>query len=242
MCASDDRLLALALALASATLVSCARAPDVPDTPDLSTLVSAYKAPSGTVDVLSAPEWLDSGATQVDLLGGGQARVLLARVAANVLKAVDAASLPDGHGEVVDARVDGVATLVVPCGSKHETADVAVAIVDGEISPLMWGTSHACPLWQGGGLRESYDGLFSVYRYPGSDLLVRVDGTLALAGLDVHLDFRLTGAGSQTQLETRILTPAGDLIVRREGGFVVARASNGTFRCNTQQRVCTRTE
>jgi len=228
---------AVAVAVASATLPGCARAPDVPDTPDVSRLLSAYTAPSGTVDSSQPASWVEEGATQVDLLGGGQAHLLLARIAANALKGVDEASLPDGRGEIVRTRVDGVATVVVACGkASNETADVSVEIVDGAVTPLMWGTSHACPLLQGASPRVSYDGRFTMYRYPGTDVLVRLEGTLSGVEADVAVDFRLSGG----RLETRIATPTGDVIVRRDGASVVARAANGTFRCNPAQRECAR--
>lgn len=231
MSASDRLVLVLALALGA-----CASAPGIPETPDVSHLLSAYATPSGTVDASEPASWLEAGALQVDLVGGGKAQVLLTRIAANALKAVDQASLPDGRQGVVQARIDGVATLVVPCGYAHETADVSVEIVDGAISPLMWGTSHACPLWQGAGYRESYDGAFAMYRYPGADVLVRVDGTLTRTGADIHLDFRL----SNGRLETRIAAPTGDLIVTRDRSDVAVRAANGTFRCNAKQLGCVR--
>jgi hypothetical protein len=238
MSASDRRaLVVLGVVLASWSFSACSRAPDIPETPDVSHLLAAYSTPSGTVDESSPAPWLVAGASQVDLLGGGQARMILTRVADNALKAFAEAPVPSGHGELVRTRVDGVATLEVACGrAAHETADVAVAIVDGAISPLMWGTAHACPLWQGSTLRASYDGSFTMYRYPGQDLLVRVDGTLTGVGTDINVDFRLAGG----QLETRITTPTGDVIVTREGSSVVARAANGTFRCNTNLGACAR--
>lgn len=228
---------ALVLVVAWSAATACANAPEAPVAPDVSELLSAYSAPNGTVDTTESASWLEAGALQVDLLGGSQARILLTRVAAAALKAVNEASLPDGNGELVPTRVDGIATLRVRCGSgAQENADVSVMVVDGVISPLMWGTAHACPLWQGIGVRESYDGRFTMYRYPGTDLLVRVEGTLTKAGTDINLDFRLTDG----RLETRIPTATGDLIVTRNGAAVMARAANGTFRCNPKQRVCTR--
>jgi hypothetical protein len=236
MSASDARAVA---AVVLVLLSSCAGTPDVPDTPDVSQLLAAYATPTGTVDESSSAGWLDAGTTQVDLLGGGQARMILARVAASALKSFGEAPVPSGHGDVLRARVDGVATLQVSCGkAANEIADVAVAVVDGAISPIMWGTSHACPLWQGTKLRASYDGRFTMVRYSETDFLVRVDGTLSGVEMDINLDFRLAGG----VLETRVATSTGDVIVKRDGASVLARAANGNFRCNTDERTCAREE
>src|SRR6478735_4487225 len=66
----SDRLLALALGLVTAA--GCTHPPDVPETPDVSHLLSAYSAPGGTVDPAHPAAWLDAAVAQVELLGGGQ--------------------------------------------------------------------------------------------------------------------------------------------------------------------------
>lgn len=236
----SDRLLALALALALGPAVAatgCTHPPDVPDTPDVSHLLSAYSAPGGTVDAAHPVAWLETGIAQVELLGGGQADVVLAQIAKVAFQGVDRASIPTSHDGLVPTRVDGVATLQVACGlAAHEIADVAVAIVDGAIAPVIWGTSHGCPFWQAVGAEDAYDGVFTMYRYPADDVLVRVDGVLRDARAPIHVDFRLAGG----RLETRIQTPSGDVIIARDGSDVMARAANGTFRCSTATRTCRR--
>ena len=229
------RALALALALALSLLCTCAQEPDLPEPPDVSNLVSVYAQPPGTVDPSRPLAWLDFAELQVAQLGGGQADVLIARIAASAFRDVDRASLPSGRDQLVPTRIDGIATVEVQCGlAPHERAEVVVAIVDGAASPLMWGSSHACPLWEQLGAREAYDGSFTMVRYPSSDLLVRIDGKLSGAGSRIALDFKVVGG----RLETRVPTPTGDVIVAQAGSELVTRAANGTFRCSTALRTC----
>jgi hypothetical protein len=232
MSASDVRVPLCLGALA--LLAACAGAPDVPEPPDVSRLLSAYATPAGKVDPASA-SWLETAEAQLDLLGGGQADVVLTGIVETIMARVEEVSLPTSNEDLLPTRVDGVATLEVQCGnSPDEIATVAVAITDGKQSPLFWGTARGCPLWETAESRATYEGSFTMYRYPGAALLVRIEGTMTGLGMPIHLDFRLTSG----RLETRIGTPTGDVIAARDGGYLVVRASNGAFRCETTQQKC----
>jgi hypothetical protein len=218
-----------------ALLTTCARAPDRPDTPDVSHELSAYAAPAGTVDTSRPVPWLAAAAARIDMLGGGEADVVIARTLASAFSRLDQASFPTGHEGPLRTRIDGTATFAVSCGqATGEIANVSVAIVDGTISPVIWGTAHSCPFWQANGARTVYDGGFTMYRYPGADLFVAIAGTMGGGAAPAQVDFRLVGR----RLETRFATESGDVIVTRDGADVVVRAANGTFRCDAQQRAC----
>lgn len=228
-----------AVRIAALTLLStCTRTPDLPDAPDVSRLLSAYQAPGGSVDTSRSAPWLDRATAQLDLIGGGQATVVITQIAASVAVQAEQGSVPGWREGIVPTRVDGIAKLAVRCGvARDETADVVISIVDGKISPLLWGTAQACPLWQTLGATAAYDGRFTMYRYPDNkDLLVRVDGSIAGDGPPVNMDFRLIAG----RLETRVTTPSGDVIVRRGGTDVIVRAANGSFRCDPARRSCRR--
>jgi hypothetical protein len=219
---------------ALALLAACAGAPDVPEPPDVSRLLAAYATPAGTVDPASA-SWLETAAAQLDLLGGGQADVVLTGIAEIVMTRVDEVSLPTSNENLLPTRVDGVATLEVQCGnSSDEIAKVAIAITDGKQSPLLWGTARGCPLWETAEARATYEGSFTIFRYPDTALLVRIDGIMTGLGMPLDLDFRVT----RDRLETRIGTPTGDVIAARDSGYLVVRASNGAFRCETTPQKC----
>jgi hypothetical protein len=222
----------------ASSFAGCVRAPEQPDPPDVSRLLSTYAAPNGAVDTAAIAPWLEDAEAQFDLLGGGDAEVLLTAIFTRVAKLVDRASLPTGSDGPIRTRIDGTARTVVSCGSAADaTADVEVTIVDGAVAPVVWGTAHACPLWQQGlGTRASYDGAFVMYRYPGQDYLVRVDGTVTGTGMRIRLDFRVFDG----QLETRVVTPRGEVIATRDGDDVFARAANGTFRCSVTELTCVR--
>jgi hypothetical protein len=239
MSASDRRsavcLAGLVVLSASASAPACARAPEPADAPDVSELLSTYAEPRGLVDTSRPASWLVAAEAQVDLLGGGNADVVLTQILDRVTMLIDQASLPSAREGPLPARIDGVAKLEIPCGFTADAiANVEVAIRDGEVSPLLWGTASACPLWQGLGTLASYDGKFVMYRYPGEDVLVRVDGTIRDSGARVRLDFRRASG----RLETRVVTPLGEVIAARDGRDVVARAANGTFRCSRTDRTC----
>lgn len=148
-----------------ALLATCARAPDRPDTPDVSHELSAYAAPGGTVDTSRPLPWLPTAVARIEMLGGGDADVVIARTVASAFAGVDHAALPTGREGPLPTRIDGTATFAVSCGrAEGEIADVSVAIVDGKISPVIWGTAHSCPFWQANRVRTVYAGSFTMYR------------------------------------------------------------------------------
>jgi hypothetical protein len=221
--------------IALVLLPTCARAPELPETPDVSRQLSAYAAPGGTIDTSQPASWLAAADEQMNRLGGGAADVVIARTVASAFVRLDNAALPTGHDGPVPAHIDGVVTFVVPCGAAaNEIANVSVAIVDGTISRVIWGTAHACPFWQGVGAQAAYDGPFTMYRYPGVDLFVALAGTISDSASPASLDFRVFGG----RIETRVATETGDVIAARDGADIVVRAANGTFRCNRKERTC----
>jgi hypothetical protein len=226
-------------ALCLGVLAGCAHDADVPQPPDVSQLLSTYAEPAGSVEPSQPAPLLADAELQLNRLGGGQANVVFTRIVAAVTARVDEASLPTSHDGLVPTRVDGVVSLDLRCGAgPEEIANVAAEIVDGTLSRVLWGSSHACALWQAGGLLAPYDGAFVIYRYPGTGFLVRLEGTMAADKSPIRLDFRLLG----DRLETRVPTPRGDVIAARVGADLMVRGRNGTFRCSSVERSCSLTD
>jgi hypothetical protein len=212
---------------------TCAQAPDSEDPPDVAPLLAVYQDPSGTVDSSRPVSWIGAAQAQVELVARGNADVVVSRIVEAAF--ASAASMPTGQGGKVPVRLNGTVKFQVPCGPKEdENADVAVSIDDGVIAPVLWGTAHACPLSSIKGVPMRYDGAFTIYRYPGADLLVRVDGRIADVDVPIKLDFKVT----EGLVETRVPTSTGDVIVRPGGTDVLARAANGLFRCDAADHTC----
>lgn len=229
--------LAAVMVLAAGTSTCSREDGGAPVPPDVTRLVAAYDEPEGTLDPARPAPWLQTAQAQLEVLGGGKADMVIRRMVARSMDRIERVldSLPSSHAGLLPSRVDGVLTLNVSCGdASHEKADVSVAIVDGAASPVLWGTAHACPLWQRGRETAAYDGSFTMYRYPDGDLLVGVDGTIDGIASRVRLDFRIVGA----RLEKRVTTPTGDVITAQDGVDVLARAANGVFRCDARRRMC----
>ncbi|MDB4938478.1 MAG: hypothetical protein JWP87_5450 [Labilithrix sp.] len=238
MSASDlrDALSLAVVALGSALPISCA--PELPDPPDVSRLVASYAEPDGSVETSKPAAWLDAAEAQVDLLGGGNADSFVTGLVGRVNGLIGRASLPEGNDGAIRTRVDGIANVRMKCGATDDAnADVQLEIVDGQIAPVLWGIAHRCALWETLGASEAYDGPFVMYRYPGNDMLVRVDGTIVSSRQRIRLDFRVASG----RLETRVETPRGEVIATRSGqDDVIARAANGSFRCSRTLRTCRR--
>ncbi|MBX3186050.1 MAG: hypothetical protein KF819_03505 [Labilithrix sp.] len=239
MSASDPRAFARAAALSafSILVVTCSRPAEPPTPPDVSSLLAAYAEPGGTLDPARPAAWLEAAQDQLDVLGGGEADMIVGDLVARTFERAEraVASLPSRESGLVPARASGVVELETACGDRpDETAEVAVAIVDGTVSPLLWGTAHACPLWRRKNARGVYSGRFTIYRYPSGDLLIGVDGTMAGLRIPVVLDFRLVDG----HVEKRVATTTGDVIAARDGLDVLARAANGVFRCDANLRRC----
>ena len=242
MSVSDLRKGAAIVAIGVLAAAACGgNAPPLSSAPDVSGLLDAYKAPRGTVDMARAPVWLDAAQSQLDVVAQGNSGSLLSAMLTSANKQIDAASLPNGHDGPIPTRTDGLLTIEIPCGdSSDQTATVVLQIIDGKIAPLLWGSARKCGFGAGSGL-ASYDGTFAVYRYPTTNQqLVRVDGVMGGSVLGdapsaLTLDFRSV-AGN---VETRVPTSNGDVIVTRTGSQILARAANGKFRCSVYARACT---
>ena len=130
-------------------------------------------------------------------------------------------------------RIETTATLPVPCGGRG-IASVAVGFVDGQVTPLVWEEARSCDLYSIGDLVVGFAGAFFVLRAENGDLLIRLDGNVPAIDASVRADFVLSGP----RLESRVATPTGDVIASRDGDAIIARAQNGTFRCDPVRRRC----
>lgn len=230
----DAFVLVLALPLFAAA-ASCASQDHPPEPPDVSDLLAAYADPGGKVDASQRVSWLDAAQSQLKRLGGGKGNVLIINLFETALARLDKVSLPDSHDGILPTRVDGTVEVDVRCGqTDDQTAHVRVRVVDGKIAPLFWGTAHACPFVNTEGQLVSYDGGFAMYHYPAGDLLVRIDGAATTSGEPLKLDFRVL----DKQIETRVVTGAGDVIATRDGAALLVRAANGKFRCDPTAAEC----
>jgi hypothetical protein len=221
-----DRSFRLLLASAS---VACVAPPERTDPPQIAALRAAYEAPSGTVDPKEEQPWLVDADEQLLALGVAARAPLFVRIVELAAKAVDDANLAN-VGSSVDMRVDGQATIEIPCGAAAEArVHVEVTIDRGKLGSSLWGHADHCSL-----VGADFGGTFTLYRYPDGGLLVQLAGKDPRDDSPISVDYRIL----DEKMESRVVTPTGDVIAMRSGDELSVRARNGTFRCRSRDRSC----
>jgi hypothetical protein len=226
----------LAALAALALLPSCAQEVTASDKPNVQALLSAYAQPSGTIDPAHPEAFLRTVEEHILMVGGGEADVIFSQIVTIVMTRISHASIAPKQNSLVKTRVDGIMRFKIPCGtSSNETADIAAEIANGKLADLIWGTANDCPLWRGASADESYNGSFTIYRYPdGNTLFFRIQGSIAILNASVAIDFRLVDG----HIETRVALPTGDVIAYRTGSEIALRAANGSFSCEILEDTC----
>lgn len=71
-------------------------------------------------------------------------------------------------------------------------------------------------------------------RSANGDVLVALEGGSKEDGAALELDYRVVGG----RVESRVGTPAGNVVVTRRDGVLSVRAANGNFACDARAEQC----
>jgi hypothetical protein len=262
-----ERSLALACAGLALSCGQKAKSVDKPAAPDMHALVAAYATPSAPLDADTARETFASAEAFAKLVNDlGLDQQALAPIQSAIQARVDDADASSGNGEGSESAVtgdgyirvtricDGWGPTPVPDAAANGVIVGTVGFTEHGPDPVAWGTFSRCEYLIAqkqvllGGPGGASDGTFSVYLGEGLAYAdfgrktwlfqVDADATIDSESHRILGDFEIDPGTATVAIRTH--STKGDLVVVLAVTAVTAvRASNGDFKCDLSQRLCT---
>ncbi len=261
----------LALALVAAALVvGCEDEPTIPEGPDMTSLVSIYDDPTGTLNEQNVEDVAESAAEQLTRIDQFGELEFVQSTVESVDDAIESFATERGDDRVGGSLpVNGVARFKTICpgwGSAERldedangSLNATLSFRDSEYLPSYFGSFVSCQFMvddvegMSTPLPVELDAKINAYIGPGVALdLANLESTLfELLGVGrlegeedfpFEVDFRVFTSGV---VETRVPSDDGDVIPFVDAavpGVVGIRASNGSFCCDFGERICIQTQ
>ena len=246
-----------ALVLVAVSL-GCARVNDVPDPPDVSSIVAAYEHPDGVVDAEAVVRELPVAVA----IARGIAESGIPEFVNEILSTVrdsadDRIAVTSGSDlQSSDVHIDALLRVRRVCNgltddsapadpARNGQLDLRAVVRGNKLQPTVWGSTIGRCIEtvtvEGHAERLFFDGGLTLHPHGKDDatVLVRVDGRVGVRDHELAsaFDFRLVNRES---VELRARARGGWIVFYLSPDRFGVRGSNGDFTCSLESHVCRR--